>query len=241
MTSVVFSPDGHTLASGSADTTIRLWNLTDPAHPGPLGQPMTGHTERREQCWRSAPTGTPSPPAAATAPSDCGTYDTAIPLTGHTGTVESVALSPDGHTLASGSRDGSVRLWNLTDTGPPGPAGPAPTGHTEDVTSVAFRPDRHTLASGSRDGSVRLWNLTEPAHPAPLGQPLTGDSGIVTSVAFSPDGQHPGRRQRTIDRAAVESHRPGPPGPAGPALDRPASAPRGVQPRRAHPGRRRRR
>ena len=43
-TSWSLSPDGHTLA-GSTDNTIRLWNLTDPAHPTPLGQPLTGHTK----------------------------------------------------------------------------------------------------------------------------------------------------------------------------------------------------
>jgi WD40 repeat protein len=41
---VAFSPDGHTLASSSADQTVRLWNTTDPANATPLGSPLTGHT-----------------------------------------------------------------------------------------------------------------------------------------------------------------------------------------------------
>jgi WD40 repeat protein len=81
------------------------------------------------------------------------------PLTGHTRSVSSVAFSPDGHTLASGSDDSTVRLWNVTDPARPTPLGQPLTGHTRSVSSVAFSPDGHTLASGSDDNTVRLWSL----------------------------------------------------------------------------------
>ena len=110
------------------------------------------------------------------------------PLTGHTNYVTSVVFSPDGHTLASGSADHTVRLWNVADPAHPTPLGQPLTGHTNAVSSVVFSPDGHTLASGSADHTVRLWNVTDPAHPTPLGQPLTGHTNAVISVVFSPDG-----------------------------------------------------
>jgi tRNA A-37 threonylcarbamoyl transferase component Bud32 len=95
--------------------------------------------------------------------------------------VRSVAFSPDGQTLASGSDDKAVRLWRAAD----GTLLRTLEGHTDWVRSVAFSPDGQTLASGSDDHTVRLWRVSDGA----LLRTLEGHTGSVWSVAFSPDGQ----------------------------------------------------
>ena len=110
-------------------------------------------------------------------------------LTGHTSSVRSVAFSPDGKTLASGSRDKTLILWDVASRQP---LGQPLTGHTDTVVSVAFSPDGRTLASGSWDKTLILWDV---ASRQPLGQPLTGHTNRVWSVAFSPDGTDPGLGQ----------------------------------------------
>jgi WD40 repeat protein len=81
------------------------------------------------------------------------------PVTVHTNNVTSGAFLPDGRTLASGSNDRTVRLWNVSNPAHPTPLGQPLTGHTNWVNAVAFSPDGHTLATGSNDHTVRLWGM----------------------------------------------------------------------------------
>ncbi len=99
-------------------------------------------------------------------------------LSGHTDEVNSVAFSPDSTTLASGSRDGTVRLWDV------GLSIPAATLEEDAIVrSVAFSPDGRTLAAGLDDGAVKLWDLETGTNTASFEGEVT-----VNSVAFSPDG-----------------------------------------------------
>ena len=105
-----------------------------------------------------------------------------VPQLGHYASVGSVAFSPDGTRIVSGSDDGTVRIWDAET----GEETAILSGHKDGLESVAYSPDGTRIVSGSDDGTMRIWD-------AEIGKEkviLKGHEKEVLSVAFSPDGKH---------------------------------------------------
>ncbi|MGB3918986.1 MAG: caspase family protein, partial [Thiothrix litoralis] len=103
---------------------------------------------------------------------------------GHEAWVLSVAFSPDGRYVVSGSNDNTLRLWEVA-TGQM--VGAPWRGHESWVSSVAFNSDGHYVVSGSGDTALHLWGV---ATGQAVGAPWRGHDDSVSSVAFSPDGRY---------------------------------------------------
>jgi WD40 repeat protein len=102
---------------------------------------------------------------------------------GHTAWLSSVAFSPDGKKIVSGSNDKTLRVWDA-DSGS-GILGPL-VGHKNSVTSVAFSPDGKKIVSGSCDTNLCVWDAESGSSI--LGQ-VVGHKLLVSSIALSPDGK----------------------------------------------------
>jgi WD40 repeat protein len=189
--SVAFSPNGTTVASGSRDDTIRLWNV---ATHKQLGAPLNAHAQVVQVAF------SPDGRTLASAGEDqtirfwdlVTHSERGAPITGG-GIVHSIAFSPDGTTLASGGEDRTIRFWDVVT----GRQLQSPlVGHAGAVLSVTYNPNGKTLASASSDKTVRLWDL---ASRQQLGT-LVGHTDAVYSVAFSPNGRTlaSGSRDKTI-------------------------------------------
>lgn len=102
-------------------------------------------------------------------------------LKGHSSDVNSVAFSPDGQILATGSDDKTIKVWNLKTRQKIHTL----NGHYGWVWAVAIAPDGKTLASAGADKTIKLWNLATGEQI----RHIQGHSQGVTSIAFSPDSK----------------------------------------------------
>ncbi len=183
--SVHFSPDNQTLVSGSKDTLVRIWQVSNGNCLGIL----QGHTES-VRCVRYSPDGQQIAssshdhsirlwsdlPAATASPLELDIYPCDIKvLRGHTNWVWSLAFSPDGTILASGSDDGTLRLWAVQEK----QCINVLNSHGNDIFAIAIVGQR--LVSVSRDQAVRLWDL----HGQHL-KTWRGYSSGIRSLSLSP-------------------------------------------------------
>jgi WD40 repeat protein len=197
---IAFSPQGDTLASGSDDTSVKLWDVTT----GQCLKTLQGHTSR---IWSVAFSPDGQILASASDDTSVKLWDVTTgqclkTLQGHISSIYSVTFSPQGNILASSSGDQTVRLWDVNT----GQCFKMLQGHTNLVSSVTFCPVRveatlevstssemdlpdencQILASGSYDETIKLWDVktgkclkTLKADRLYEGMNITGVTGLT--------------------------------------------------------------
>ena len=175
-TSVAFSPDGKTIATGNRDGDLIVWG----AEKGEQLISTGGEAPVNSVAFSTDGNAI----AAASADGAVKLWESQtgklkLSFDGHSSAALCVSFSPDGKILASASADGMIAMWN------------AQTGelmrsmkHNAAVSSIAFSPDGRMLASGSADKAVQLWD----AGTGELKKTMTDHDDSINTVAFSPDG-----------------------------------------------------
>jgi len=192
---IIWLPDGRIITSGvmggskwMPERTFDVWNAE-------TGLRLFGLEFNKSECyiafdpmWRAMASGTGNTIKLWKLPSG----NLLRKWKGHAGSaIRSIAFDPTGHILASGSKDGTLRVWKYDDTikhwAPMNTKNlilKSIRGHNTSINCIAFDPTGHILASGSDDKTIKLW---EPTHCTLL-HTLTGHDNSINCIAFSPTG-----------------------------------------------------
>jgi WD40 repeat protein len=180
--SVALSPKRDLIAAGTSNGYVIVWNLKTGQTVAPPIYGINGYTDpvafSPDGSVLAVATSSPDSPAELW---DTKSWHKQRALTGRSGTVWTLAFSPDGKSIATGGADGSLVLWDAA-SGRPLRSFPP---NAQAIETVAFSPDGRVLASGGDDMQVRLWDV---ASGRPL-QVLAGNSGRINAVAFAPGGR----------------------------------------------------
>jgi len=176
--SLSYSPDGNLIASGAADHTVKIWDVsmgicirTLRGHAldvytvsfSPDGKFIaSGSEDNTVRIWNAA------------------TGECLNVLKGHKSWVHAVAFSPDGRLVASASGDETCRIWDVDS----GISIKTLSGHTGSVWAVTFSPDGKKIITGSSDRTAKYWDI----KTGECIKTLSGHNGAVRSVAFNPSG-----------------------------------------------------
>lgn len=199
---IAISPDKQTLASGSRDKSIKIWNLQTGKLICTFGNLLTwGAHKETVSCFAFTPDGQILISGSFDGTIKFWNLDTRDkPRTFKASVgVKAIAISRDGQLLASTNWDGKIRLWHI-DTGD---VLHTLEGHSYSVSCFTFSPDGRTLASaGSYDKTILFWNV----QTGQLLHSLTGHENAVSCLAFSWDGQTlvSGSEDKTIKVWGVE-------------------------------------
>ncbi|AVH65285.1 WD40 repeat domain-containing protein [Nostoc sp. 'Peltigera membranacea cyanobiont' N6] len=196
--SLIISPDGKTLACGSENNGINVWDLQTEQ----ITRTMSGHSHYLVQALAISSDGKTLVSGANDATIKVWNFETGKLIhtfKKHSNGAESVAISPDGQTIVSGSKDKTIKVWNLQTK----QLQFTLEGHSGWVYCVAISPDGNTLVSCGRDKTIRIWDL----QTGECQRILKDHTDWVYCVAISPDGNSlvSGSRDKTIKIWGIKS------------------------------------
>ena len=188
VTRVLFTPDDRQVVTVSEDKTVRVWDVASGETVRVLRLPIGSGSAGELACAALSPKGRLLAVAGEGLKGNEGAIYLIVLATGrierilkgHSETVRTLAFSPDGNWLASGSNDRTVRLWDAVT----GRARPPLSGDKRHVVGLAFSPDSKRLVSVTYGPTARLWDVATGQSVATLSTPENG-----RAVAWSPDGK----------------------------------------------------